>query len=97
MLSLALTETSLPSLHRPLLQTTLAEDPFSFLDVTQGTGEGVEIGVEIGIGIGVEREVGDVVQGPEAGGNLVLLRLVDQDGDLGIIPDQGVDHGHVLK
>lgn len=96
MLSLALTETSLPSLHCPLLLTTLAGDPFSFLDVTQGMGEGAEIEVEIGIGIGVEREVGDIIQGPEAGGNLILLRLVDRDEDLGIIPDRGVDHGHAL-
>ena len=96
MLSLALTETSLPSLHRPLLLTTLAGGPFSFLDVTWGTGEGVEIEVEIGVGIGVEREVGDIVQGPDTEGNLILLRLVDRDEDRGIIPDQGVNHGHAL-
>ena len=84
MLSLALTETSLPSLHPPLLLTTLAEGPFTFLDVTQGMDKGVEIGVEIG---------GDIVQDQETGD---LLSLVDQDGGLGITPDREVGHDHAL-
>ena len=97
MLSLVLTEIFLPSLHRPLLPITLAvEDPFIiFLDVSQATGEGVEIEVERGVERGAEREVGGIVQGPQEEGVPDLLDLVDQDGDTAdIVHDQRVGHGH---
>ena len=86
--SLVPTETSLSSLHLPLLPTALtAEGHFISLDATRATGEGVETGVEI--------EVEDIVHGPEVEeGILDPLSLVDQDGGPDIIPDQGVDHGH---
>ena len=88
-LSLVPTETFLPSLQPPpLLLITLVEGPYIFLDVTQGTDKGVEIGVGIGIEIG-----GDVVQDLEVEGNLVLLSLVERDGDRSVIHDQGVGHG----
>ena len=82
--SLVPTETSLPSLHLPLLPTALtAEGHFISLDATRATGEGVEIEVE------------DIVHGPEVEeGILDPLSLVDQDGGPDIIPDQGVNHGH---
>lgn len=95
MLSLVLTETSLPSHHPPLLLTTLAEGPFTFLGITQGMDEGVEIEVEIGVGKGVEIG-GDIVQDREAGGNLDLLSLVDRGGGLGITHKQKVGHDRAL-